>query len=150
MVNTQQAVVMTAVGLAVIALVAVVIVLTSAHLETSGTIVTNNPNLSIFADAACTKEISTVQWGTLQPSGSATVTLFIKNSGNVPLTLTMTANNWSPATAQNYLTLSWNQENTKVQPGAVVAGDLTLKVAPLVADLTDFAFQITVNGDGNK
>lgn len=118
MVNNQQAVVLTAAGLAVIALVVAVVILTSAHLETSGTIVTNNPNLTIFADAACTKQISTVQWGTLQPSGSATVALFIKNSGNMPLTLTLTENNWSPATAQNYLTLSWNQENTKIQPGA--------------------------------
>src|SRR5664279_1722739 len=103
MVNNQQAVVLTAAGLAVIALVVAVVILTSAHLETSGTIVTNNPNLTIFADAACTKQISTVQWGTLQPSGSATMALFIKNSGNMPLTLTLTENNWSPATAQNYL-----------------------------------------------
>ena len=55
MVNNQQAVVLTAAGLAVIALVVAVVILTSAHLETSGTIVTNNPNLTIFADAACTK-----------------------------------------------------------------------------------------------
>lgn len=97
MVNTQQAVVMTAAGLAVIALVAAVIVLTSVSLLTSGTIVSSNPDLKIFADQACTKQISTVQWGTLQPSGSATVALFIKNSGNMPLTLTLTENNWSPA-----------------------------------------------------
>jgi hypothetical protein len=128
MVNNQQAVVLTAAGLAVIALVVAVVILTSAHLETSGTIVTNNPNLTIFADAACTKQISTVQWGTLQPSGSATVALFIKNSGNMPLTLTLTENNWSPATAQNYLTLSWNQENTKIQPGASQTVTITINV----------------------
>src|SRR5665647_347038 len=128
MVNNQQAVVLTAAGLAVIALVVAVVILTSAHLETSGTIVTNNPNLTIFADAACTKQISTVQWGTLQPSGSATVALFIKNSGNMPLTLKLTENNWSPATAQNYLTLSWNQENTKIQPGASQTVTITINV----------------------
>jgi hypothetical protein len=128
MVNNQQAVVLTAAGLAVIALVVAVVILTSAHLETSGTIVTNNPNLTIFADAACTKQISTVQWGTLQPSGSATMALFIKNSGNMPLTLTLTENNWSPATAQNYLTLSWNQENTKIQPGASQTVTITINV----------------------
>ena len=128
MVNTQQAVVMTAAGLAVIALVAAVIVLTSVSLLTSGTIVSSNPDLKIFADQACTKQISTVQWGTLQPSGSATVALFIKNSGNMPLTLTLTENNWSPATAQNYLTLSWNQENTKIQPGASQTVTITINV----------------------
>jgi hypothetical protein len=128
MVNNQQAVVLTAAGLAVIALVVAVVILTSAHLETSGTIVTNNPNLTIFADAACTKQISTVQWGTLQPSGSATMALFIKNSGNMPLTLTLTENNWSPATAQNYLTLSWNQENIKIQPGASQTVTITINV----------------------
>ena len=62
MVNTQQAVVVTAAGLAVIALVAAVIVLTSVSLLTSGTIVSSNPDLKIFADQACTKQISTVQW----------------------------------------------------------------------------------------
>jgi hypothetical protein len=150
MVNNQQAVVLTAAGLAVIALVVTVVILTSVHLQTSGTIITNNPNLKIFADAAVTKEISSVLWGNITPGGSADVTLWIKNTGNMPLTLTMTESNYTPATATNYLTLTWNQENTKIQPGAVVACDLHLKVTPVVADLTDFSFQITINGDGNR
>ena len=144
MVNNQQAVVLTAAGLAVIALVVAVVILTSAHLETSGTIVTNNPNLTIFADAACTKQISTVQWGTLQPSGSATVALFIKNSGNMPLTLTLTENNWSPATAQNYLTLSWNQENTKIQPGASQTIAININVNQYVTGVNTFTNTIYV------
>jgi ABC-type lipoprotein release transport system permease subunit len=148
MVNTNQAVVLTAVGLAVVALVVALVILTSVHLSSTGTILTNNPNLQIFADQACTKEISAVQWGDIPVGSNSSVTLFIKNSGNVPLTLTMTTSNYQPVTAQNYLTLTWNQNNAKILPSGVVAGDLILKVSPLVMDITNFSLDITINGSG--
>ena len=148
MVNSNQAVVLTAVGLAVVALVVGVIIFTSVNLQTHGTIVTNNPDIDVFADQECTKEISAIEWGNINAGGSSTVTIFVRNSGNVPLTMSMATSNYDPASAQNYLTLTWNQENTWLSPSSVIPCDFILSASPLVVDITEFRFQVEINGTG--
>ena len=148
MVNAQQAVVLSAAGLAVVALVVAVIIFTSATLQTHGTIVTNTPDLKLYSDFECTKIISAIEWGELRVGGNSTVTVYVKNTGNVPLTLNLATSNYDPPSAKNYLTLTWNQEETKLTPSSVVAGDFILRASQLIVDITEFRFQVEINGTG--
>jgi hypothetical protein len=84
--------------------------------------------------------------GTLNPGGTATQTVYVKNTGNVPETLTMTANNWTPANAPTYLTLSWNQQNTVLNAGASTQATLTLTVASNTGSQTTFSCDVTLTG----
>jgi len=103
-------------------------------------------NLGVYSDSACTQTCSSLSVGTLNPGGTSTQTVYIKNTGNVPETLTMTASNWTPSTASTYLTLSWNQQNTVLPAGQSIQATLTLTAASNTGSLTTFSCSITLTG----
>ena len=110
----------------------------------NGTITT--VNLGVYSDVDCTQIASALNVGALNPGGTATQTVYIKNTGNVPETLTMTTNNWNPTNAPTYLTLSWNRQNTVLNAGASIQATLTLTEAPNTGTLTTFSCDITLTG----
>jgi hypothetical protein len=112
---------------------------------------TNNPitstiNLDIYTDAAATTKLSSLQWGTLNPGGTVTKTIYIKNSGNTSERLNMTATEWAPVAASQVLTLTWNKEGSTLAAGAVVSATLTLRVAADPGDVSNFSMNIVING----
>jgi hypothetical protein len=62
------------------------------------------------------------------------------------VTLNMAEDNWNPASASSYITLTWNQENQVLPVGQVVQALLTLTVSSSVSDVTSFNFDITITG----
>ena len=96
---------------------------TAAVLSTNQTVPLNGAinaiNLGVYSDSDCTIPVTALNVGTLSPGGTATQTVYIKNTGNVAETLTMTTGNWSPSNANTYLTLTWNRGNTVLNPGAI-------------------------------
>ncbi len=103
-------------------------------------------NLGVYTDSACTQNCTTLNAGTLSPGAIYTQTLYVKNTGNLPETLTMTVNNWNPTNANTYLTLTWNQQNVLLNPAQTVQGTLTLTVAPNTGSLTSFSCSIIFTG----
>ena len=140
-------------SIAIIALTitALALVLTTAALLTnnqtvplSGTI--NAVNLGVYSDNACTQTCSALNVGALNPGGTGTQTIYIKNTGNVAETLTMTANNWNPTNATTSLTLTWNQQNTVLPAGQSIQATLTLMAASNTGSLTTFSCFVTITG----
>jgi hypothetical protein len=73
--------------------------------------------------------------------------VYLKNtSSGLSLALNMTASNWTPASANGPITLTWNQEGTRLQPGQSVAATLTLAVSSTIVDVTNFNVQISIFG----
>jgi hypothetical protein len=110
----------------------------------SGTI--NTINLGVYSDSDCTQAVTALNVGTLNPGGTATQTIYIKNIGNVAETLTMTTNNWTPTIAPTYLTLTWNRQNTVLNAEASIQATLTLTVATNTGSLTTFSCDVTLTG----
>ena len=106
-------------------------------------------NIAVFADAACTQNASSIDWGTLSPGGNTTKTVYVKNLGNATSTLSMTTNSWVPANAYPAINLTWDQEGRTLSPGAIVQATLTLTVSASVdANVTSFNFNIMITGTG--
>jgi len=103
-------------------------------------------NLGVYSDSACTQTCTALNVGTLNPGGTATQTIYIKNTGTVPETLTMTANNWNPTSASSSLTLTWNRQSTVLNAGQSIQATLTLTVASSTGSLTTFSCDVTVTG----
>jgi len=83
----------------------------------------------------------------LEPGGSATQTINIKNIGNgVSLSLSMTTTNWNPASTNGPITITWNRENTILSPGQSTSATITLTVSPSISDVTNFSVQISITG----
>jgi hypothetical protein len=110
----------------------------------SGTI--NAVNLGVYSDSACTQAVTALTAGTLSPGGTATQTVYVKNTGNVAETLTMTTSNWAPSGAGSSLTLTCNRQNTVLAAGASTTATLTLTAASNTGTITTFSCDVTLTG----
>jgi hypothetical protein len=123
---------------------------TAALLSTNQTVPLNGTinavNLGVYSDSGCTQTVTTLSIGSLNPGGTATQTVYIKNTGNIAETLTMNAGNWSPTNANSSLTLTWNRQNTVLNAGASIQATLTLTAAANTGSLTTFSCDVTLSG----
>ena len=140
-------------SIAIIALTitALALILTTAAVLTtnqtvplSGTI--NAVNLGVYSYSACTQTVTSLNVGTLNPGGTGTQTVYVKNTGNVAETLTMTTGNWVPSGAGSSLTLSWNRQSTVLAAGASIQATLTLTAASNTGTITTFSCDVTLTG----
>ena len=121
-------------------------VTTFQNVPSSGSVVTA-VDLDLYSDAGLTQSLSSISWGNLAPGSTNTRTIYIKNSGNVPETLTMATSAWNPSNATSVLTCSWNLgSSTVLNASASTPAILTLTVAANPGSLTNFSFNITITG----
>ncbi len=119
--------------------------LTSNQTKNSS-VITSDLNVGVYIDNACTTNCTRIDWGELAPNNSTTVTVWIRNSGTVPTTLSMTTDSWDPPDANAYLSLSWNREGYSLPVGSSASADFTLVVSENPGDLRTFSFNIVVTG----
>jgi hypothetical protein len=103
-------------------------------------------NVGVYSNSACTTNCTSIDWGTLSPGGSTTKTIYVKNTGTIPVTLSMAPANWSPSNANNYLTVTWNRANYALAAGASVSATLTLTASSSAGSLTNFSFDVVITG----
>ena len=119
---------------------------TSKNMPSSGTVITS-ANLGVYSNTQCTAHLNSIDWGTLTPGENTTKTIYVKNTGDgLSLTLSMATSNWAPAGVNGPITLSWNKENVRLQPGESVAATLTLTVSADIVDVSGYNVQITITG----
>jgi hypothetical protein len=102
--------------------------------------------VGIYWEDTCTNEVSTINWNYVEPGSSQSRTIYIRNEGNIPMTLNMTTDNWNPSSASTYITLSWNSEGKQVSANSVVESVLTLSVSSSISEIESFSFDITITG----
>jgi len=120
---------------------------TTKTLSSTGSIqIQTSEGIGIYSNAQGTVSLTSIEWGTLTPGGSNSITCYIKNEGSSPVTLAMQTSDWQPISAQNYITLSWNYNAQSISPNQVVQVTLTLSVNPNIQGITNFGFDITIVG----
>ena len=65
-------------------------------------------DIGVYWDASFTNRTTAINWGTLDPGATKSFSIYIRNEGSYALTFSMSAANWSPSTASNYITMGWN------------------------------------------
>jgi hypothetical protein len=101
-----------------------------------------------FKDPQCIEPVGEVDWGVIPQGGFSQATLYVKNTGNSNVTLSLSSENWDPAVAQQYLTLSWDYAGGWLLPNQAVKVVLTLNVSEAVTGFTDFAVDIVITASG--
>ena len=136
----------TALALTGITLTVVVLAALSASttVPLNGTV--NTVNVEAYSDSACTQPLTALNVGNVNPGSTVTKTVYIKNTGSIPVTLTMDTSGWSPTGANTYLTLSWNRQNDVLDAGDSVSATFTLTVASDTGSLTTFSCSVTITG----
>jgi hypothetical protein len=102
--------------------------------------------VGVYWDYDCTNSVTSVDWGFLEPGETTNVTIYIKNEGNIPVVLNMTTDNWNPASASDYMLLTWDREGYLLDSDYVVEAMLTLSVSPDISEVTSFSFDIVITG----
>jgi hypothetical protein len=102
--------------------------------------------VGVYEDIECSRNVTSIDWGILEPGAIANVTIYIKNEGNTPVMLNMTINNWDPIESSQYVNLSWNREGYVLNPKSVVPAILTLSVSSNITNVTNFSFDIIIIG----
>ena len=103
--------------------------------------------VQFYTDSAGLSATSQIDWGTLEPGQTVTVTLYMKSTSSVPVTVSMAVGNFVPASGSGYLACTWNYNGT-ISPGQLVPVVFTLVVATTVTGITAFSFDISVVGAG--
>jgi len=105
-------------------------------------------DVEVYCDSGCTDTVSAINWKIFDPGDSVSKTIYVKNTGNTPLTLKMTCSGWNPPEARDHITLSGGKEGAVLSPDAVVAVVLTLSISLSISEITDFSSTITIEGTG--
>ncbi len=120
---------------------------TRKTLSSTGAIqIQTTAGIGVYSDSQCYNSLSSMSWGTLQPGGSQSVTCYIKNEGNSPTTISLQTSNWNPASAENYLTLSWDYDARTINPTETIQVTFTLNVDASIEGVSTFSFDITIIG----
>jgi len=120
---------------------------TTQTLSSSGSIqIQTTADLGVYSDPACTTPKTSLSWGTLPPGGSQTQDCYIKNEGDLALTLSLQTTGWNPPAAGNYLDLTWDYNGAPIGVGAVIHVTFTLSVDAGITGVTTFSFDITIVG----
>jgi hypothetical protein len=72
------------------------------------------------------------------------LTLCIRNEGNLAVTLSKTLANCNPSSLQSYLTLNWNYGGQTIIPSATLAVTLSLTVASNTPATSSFGFDTII------
>jgi hypothetical protein len=104
--------------------------------------------VGVYSDNSFTNKITTIDWGTLDPGTTKSFSVYIRNEGSSALTLSMSASNWNPSTASNYLTLTWSYTGQTVNSNGYVQVIFTLAVSESITGISSFNFDINLVGTG--
>jgi len=102
--------------------------------------------VGVYQDRWCLNEVTSVDWGVIDPGSSLEFIVYIKNQGNAPMKLSMTVDEWSPSSASDFISLTWDVEDAQVDMGEALRTTLTLSVSPQIEGITSFSFDVTITG----
>jgi hypothetical protein len=102
--------------------------------------------IGVYWDDDSTSRVNAINWGFLMPGSQKSFTVYVCNEGNIPLTLSISASNWRPSIASDYLTLTWSYAGQTVKAGTTIPVTLTLSVSESVTGISSFTFDITAVG----
>ncbi len=135
----QKFVAGTGISVAAILMIVTALAINQASTTVNHTGTIQTVNVAVFQDSACNQPLSTLDWGPREPGTSASKTIYVKNTGNVALTLNMTVTSWNPSAAASYITLTWNRQNYVLAAGTSVSALLTLSVSANINGFTSFS-----------
>ena len=117
------------------------------RIPSSGTVHITTLGIDAFWDEACTNAITTIDWGTRGPGDTASKVLYVENTGNTAVVLSLMAENWVPATAESFISVAWDAEDSTLSASAVKAVTLTMTIATNISGVASFTLDIVLTGD---
>lgn len=96
--------------------------------------------IGVYWDIDCIDSVSHVDWGSVKRGIGKNIIVFVRNEGNVDITLFLSTSNWNPPEAADYITLSWNYSGDSLEESEVVPVTLSLYVSASIEEIYAVAF----------
>jgi hypothetical protein len=123
------------------------VLLVSRTIPTTGRIATIG--VEVYSDSDATQVVTSIDWGDLTAGSSTVFPCYIKNTGNVVETLSMSTSGWTPATASDAITITWDRTDAVLNPDEVISATFTITVDETIdTSITTFSNTITITGTG--
>ena len=104
-------------------------------------------DMGLYWDSGFTNAVTALNWESMLPGTTKSYSIYIRNEGSLPLTLSMSTSNWSPSSASNYLNLNWKYvDGQTIGAGKSGQVTLTLAVSRSVTGISSFNFDLTAEG----
>jgi len=104
--------------------------------------------IGVYKDVNFTVSVTEIDWGIIEPGENKSFNAYIKNESNVPITLTMQTEDWSPATASSFIDFSWDYSGTEISVDGSIPVTFVLTVDPATSGIDVFSFTIVIIGSG--
>jgi hypothetical protein len=104
--------------------------------------------IGVYQDPECTVPVTEIAWGMVEPGEEKNISVYIKNESNVPVTLTMHTEDWSPANASLFIHFSWDYDGEEIPLDGSKPVILVLTVDLDISGVESFAFTIVIVGSG--
>ena len=101
---------------------------------------------NIYQDADCTIALTHIDWGMVEADSTILYEGWLRNEGNVPVTVTLYTENWVPENTSDFMTLTWDCEGASVAVNEVVSCVFALEIYGNVMGITNFGFDIILVG----
>jgi hypothetical protein len=118
----------------------------SQEVPFEGTI--NTLNVGVFLDESCTQNCTSMSWGGVFAGDVETKKIYVKNTGNTDLELSMTVTDWEPDNADGPVSMTWNKENYVLNPNEVIEATLTLTISEDAVGISNFGYKMLIIGTG--
>ena len=109
-----------------------------------GTITTLN--VELFLDQQGTQNCDSMSWGGIYAGESASKTIYVKNTGDATITLSMSITDWIPESADGPISMTWNRENYTLDPEETIQATLTLTISENTAGISNFGYKMLITG----
>lgn len=103
--------------------------------------------LELYEDVNATTLLTSIDWGFIDPNETKSHTCYVRSKSNVPVYLTLTTENWNPINASDYIVLSWDYDNTTLQPDEIHEVTFSLYVASGISGIDTFSFDIVATAE---
>jgi hypothetical protein len=104
--------------------------------------------VGVYQDPALTVHLTEIDWGVLEAGEEKNHTAYVKNESNVPVTLFLNTENWSPVNASALITVTWDYDGHLVDVDGVIEVTFTLAVEPSISGIKTFTFDMIIVGSG--
>ena len=108
--------------------------------------VVRTANIGVYTDEQCTQNMTSLAWGEVTAGQSYTRTAYIKNNGNLRITLAFSTSNWNPSALSSILDVTWNYDGQKLTPNKMSPVTWTLTIPSNVTGYSGFSFDMMIAG----
>lgn len=103
--------------------------------------------VAVYSDSGGFNPLVTLEWGLVTKGTNETFTVYVRNEGNVNVTISFSSFNYSPDGAQNFIDLYWNYNDLPLTPDEIRPVTFMLSLASSTP-YVEVDFDMTIDGTG--